>query len=99
MKLRNAALAVMAAFAAQAPSAAYAERDPTGRWDTREAYRAQREERLRKFEEAKKAPEEALAGAPKRDGVGRSGNPNQAQAPTRKASQSEVISWRNILLG
>lgn len=73
MKLRNAALAMIAAFAAlQAPSAAYAERDPTGRWDTREAYRAQREQRLRKFEEDKKARDAAIAGAPKREGADRS---------------------------
>ena len=84
MKLRNAALAVIAAFAAQAPSAAYAERDPTGRWDTREAYRAQREERLRKFEEGKKAREEALAGAPKRDGVDRSENPKPSASADEK---------------
>ena len=68
MKLRNAALAMIAAFAAlQAPGAAYAERDPTGRWDTREAYRAQREQRLRKFEDDKKARDEAIADALKRE--------------------------------
>ena len=76
MKLRNAALAMIAAFAAlQAPVAAYAERDPTGRWDTREAYRAQREQRLRKFEEDKKARDGAIAGAPKRDGADRPSHP------------------------
>ena len=75
---------MIAAFTPQAPSAAHAERDPTGRWDTREAYRAQREERLRKFEEDKKAPEEALAGAPKRDGVDRSENPKPSASPDEK---------------
>ena len=75
MKFRIAALAMIAAFAAQAPSAAHAERDPTGRWDTREAYRAQREQRLRKFEEDKKARDGAIAGAPKRDGADRPSHP------------------------
>ena len=43
MTLGNAALAMIAAFVAlQAPGAANAERDPTGRWDTGETYRAQR---------------------------------------------------------
>ena len=78
MKFRIAALAMIAAFAAQAPSAAHAERDPTGRWDTREAYRAQREQRLRKFEEEKTAREEALAGAPKRGGADRSKHPKSS---------------------
>ena len=69
---------MIAAFTPQAPSAAHAERDPTGRWDTREAYRAQREQRLRKFEEDKKAREEALAGAPKRGGADRSKHPKSS---------------------
>ena len=76
MTLGNAALAMIAAFVAlQAPGAAYAERDPTGRWDTREAYRAQREQRLRKFEEDKKARDGAITGAPKREGADRPSHP------------------------
>ena len=66
MKARLAILSVaMALGGLQAPGAALAQRDPTGRWDAREFPREQREQRLRACADYKKeVREKAMTTSP-----------------------------------